>query len=222
MPAQQTRLLPCWPDAARRPPSPLMDASQTWPPPTPSPPPFSSRPRAWPSPHRRRRRHSKKHKPPPAPAPAPTPRSADFSALPPELVHRALAAACASDVAAASRACRAWRDALRPLREAAALHAYGRRLKHGTVAGSAASRGAGGERLETERQRALGLFRRAARLGSAAAMVDAGLMCWEDGRREEAVGYYRSAADLGHPVGMCNLGVSYLEGVVNLVHTSQG
>ncbi|CAD6263353.1 unnamed protein product [Miscanthus lutarioriparius] len=188
-----------------------MDASQTWPPPTPSPPPFSSRPHASPSPHRRRRRHSKKHKPPPAPAPAPTPQGADFSALPPELVHRALAAACASDVAAASRACRAWRDALRPLREAAALHAYGRRVKHGLVAGSAASRGAGGERLETERQRALGLFRRAARLGSAAAMVDAGLMCWEDGRREEAVGYYRSAADLGHPVGMCNLGVSYLE-----------
>jgi TPR repeat protein len=53
-------------------------------------------------------------------------------------------------------------------------------------------------------------------------MVDAGLMCWEDGRREEAVGYYRSAADLGHPVGMCNLGVSYLEGMVELVHTSQG
>ncbi|XP_066348919.1 F-box protein At1g70590-like [Miscanthus floridulus] len=191
------------------PPPPLMDmdASQTWPPPTPSPPPFSSRPHASPSPHRRRRRHSKKHKPPPAP----TPQGADFSALPPELVHRALAAACASDVAAASRACRAWRDALRPLREAAALHAYGRRVKHGLVAGSSASRGAGGERLETERQRALGLFRRAARLGSAAAMVDAGLMCWEDGRREEAVGYYRSAADLGHPVGMCNLGVSYLE-----------
>ncbi|XP_066343071.1 F-box protein At1g70590-like isoform X2 [Miscanthus floridulus] len=161
-----------------------MDVSQTW------PPPFSSRPHASPSPHGRRRRHSKKHKPPPAP----------------------------------SRACRAWRDALRLLREAAALHAYGRRVKHGLVAGSAASRGAGGERLETERQRALGLFRRterqralglfrrAARLDSAAAMVDAGLMCWEDGRREEAVGYYRSAADLGHPVGMCNLGVSYLEG----------
>jgi len=204
-----------------------MDASQTWPPPAPSPPPFSSRPRASPSPspHRRRRRHSKKFKPPPAPAPAPAPTpqgAADFSALPPELVHRALAAACASDVAAASRACRAWRDALRPLREATALHAYGRRVKHGLVAGSAASRGAGGERLETERQRALGLFQRAARLGSAAAMVDAGLMCWEDGRREEAVGYYRSAADLGHPVGMCNLGVSYLEGMVELVHTSQG
>ncbi|RCV34102.1 hypothetical protein SETIT_7G136000v2 [Setaria italica] len=190
------------------------DASQTWPPPAPSPPPFSSRPRASPSPHRRRRRrhYSKKHAPPPAPPtppPTPAPQGADFSALPPELVHRALAAACASDVAAASRACRAWRDALRPLREAAALHAYGRRVKHGPVAGAAA-RGDGG-RNEAERQRALGLFRRAARLGSAAAMVDAGLMCWEEGRRREAVEYYRSAAELGHPVGMCNLGVSYLE-----------
>uniref|UniRef100_A0A0E0KRV5 Sel1 repeat family protein n=1 Tax=Oryza punctata TaxID=4537 RepID=A0A0E0KRV5_ORYPU len=42
-------------------------------------------------------------------------------------------------------------------------------------------------------------------------MVDAGLMCWEDGRRDEAVGCYQKAAELGHPVGMCNLGVSYLE-----------
>ena len=73
--------------------------------------------------------------------------------------------------------------------------------------------------METERQRALGLFRRAARLGSAAAMVDAGLMCWEEGRREEAVEYYRSAAELGHPVGMCNLGVSYLEGTVDLAYS---
>jgi TPR repeat protein len=131
-------------------------------------------------------------------------------------VHRALAAACAADVAAASRACRAWRDALRPLREAAALHAYGRRVKHGPVAGAASAARGGGGRLEAERQRALGLFRRAARLGSAAAMVDAGLMCWEEGRRREAVEYYRSAAELGHPVGMCNLGVSYLEGIVDL------
>ncbi|KAK3142300.1 hypothetical protein QOZ80_4BG0344810 [Eleusine coracana subsp. coracana] len=191
------------------------DASRTWPPPAPSPPPFSSRLResSYPSPHSRHRRHFKKIRPPPLPPP-PSPQGADFSALPPELVHRALAASCASDVAAASRACRAWRDALRPLREAAALHAYGRRVKHGPVKGaeaSAAREGGGGGRLEAERQRALGLFRRAARLGSAAAMVDAGLMCWEEGRREEAVEYYRSAAELGHPVGMCNLGVSYLE-----------
>ncbi|KAL6882708.1 hypothetical protein ACP4OV_011398 [Aristida adscensionis] len=194
-------------------------ASRTWPPPTPSPPPFSSRPRDASPPHRslRRRRcrgHSRKQRLvlPPTPPPTPAPEgagAADFSALPPELVHRALAASSAPDVAAASRACRAWRDALRPLREAAALHAYGRRVKHGPVKGGGGG-GGGGTRVE-ERQRALGLFRRAARLGSAAAMVDAGLMCWEEGRREEAVQYYRSAAELGHPVGMCNLGVSYLE-----------
>jgi hypothetical protein len=52
-------------------------------------------------------------------------------------------------------------------------------------------------------------------------MVDAGLMCWEDGRPEEAIGYYRSAADMGHPVGMCNIGDSFLKGMVDLVHTSQ-
>jgi TPR repeat protein len=60
------------------------------------------------------------------------------------------------------------------------------------------------------------MFQRAARLGSAAAMVDAGLLCWEEGQRGEAVGYYRRAAELGHPVGMCNLGVSYLEGITDL------
>ncbi|KAG8064779.1 hypothetical protein GUJ93_ZPchr0004g39619 [Zizania palustris] len=204
-------------------------ASRTWPPPTPSPPPFNSRLAVGSSElahHRRRRRHSKKPKPPPPPPPqqqqsTPTaPRNsagsygacafegagagADFSALPPELVHRALSAAAASDVAAASRACRAWGDALRPLREAAALHARGRRAKHGSA-------GAGADGREAERQRALVLFQRAARLGSAAAMVDTGLMCWEEGRRDDAVGYYQKAAELGHPVGMCNLGVSYLE-----------
>ncbi|XP_062196322.1 F-box protein At1g70590-like [Phragmites australis] len=191
--------------SARTRPSPLllMDAtSRIWPPPTPSPPPFSSWPRASLSQHRRCRRHSKKTKPPP--------QSADSSALPPELVHKALAAAYASDVAAANHACR---DALRPLREVAALHAYGPVMG---AAASAAARGSGvSVRHEAERQRTLGL---AARLGSAAAMVDAGLMCWEEGRREEAVEYYRSAAGLGHPVGMCNLGVSYLEGLLDGQH----
>ncbi|XP_010240024.1 F-box protein At1g70590 isoform X2 [Brachypodium distachyon] len=186
-------------------------ASRTWPQPNPSPAPFSSRPRAPSDPHRRRRRrHSKKPKPeqlPPAPKSATTSGSgADFSALPPELVHRALSASAATDVAAASRACRAWRNALQPLREAAALHAHGRRLKHGPT-----TSGCDGEKRDVSRQSALGLFQRAAQLGSAAAMVDAGLMCWEEGQRGKAVGYYQRAAELGHPVGMCNLGVSYLE-----------
>ena len=196
-------------------PIPLMDAaSRTWPPPNPSPAPFSSRFRMSSDPHRRRRRrHSKKPKPePPLPAPktAPIGSGADFAALPQELLHKALSASGATDVSAASRACRAWRDALQPLREAAALHAYGRRLKHGPGPGTC-----GGEGRDVARQSALGLFQRAARLGSAAAMVDAGLMCWEEGQREEAVGYYQSAAELGHPVGMCNLGVSYLEGITD-------
>jgi TPR repeat protein len=30
------------------------------------------------------------------------------------------------------------------------------------------------------------------------------------------VEYYRSVAEPGHPVGMCNLGVSYLEGTMDL------
>uniref|UniRef100_A0ACD5UC22 Uncharacterized protein n=1 Tax=Avena sativa TaxID=4498 RepID=A0ACD5UC22_AVESA len=186
-------------------------ASRTWPPPNPSPAPFSSRLRISSDSHRRRRRrHSKKSKPeppPPAPKSSPIGSGADFADLPQELLHRALSASGASDVSSASRACRAWRDALQPLREAAALHAHGRRLKHGTA--TPAPRGV--EERDLARQSALGMFQRAARLGSAAAMVDAGLLCWEEGQRGEAMGYYQRAAELGHPVGMCNLGVSYLE-----------
>ncbi|KAM0893915.1 hypothetical protein ACQ4PT_024816 [Festuca glaucescens] len=187
-------------------------ASRTWPPPNPSPAPFSSRLRVSSDSHRRRRRrHSKKSKPePPPPAPpksAPVGSGSDFADLPQELLHRALSASSTADVSAASRACRAWRDALQPLREAAALHAHGRRLKHGPAVPAPC----GVEGRDVARRSALGMFQRAARLGSAAAMVDAGLLCWEEGQREEAMGYYQRAAELGHPVGMCNLGVSYLE-----------
>ncbi|RLN42840.1 sel1-like repeat [Panicum miliaceum] len=107
------------------------------------------------------------------------------------------AASCASDVAAASRA---WWDALRPLREALALHAYGRRVKHGPMAGAAA-RGGGAEGVSRWRGSACLDYSGGWRCGSAAAMVNNRLMCWE-----EAVEDYRSPAELGHPVGICNLG----------------
>ncbi|KAK1685986.1 hypothetical protein QYE76_046834 [Lolium multiflorum] len=170
------------------------------------PPRTSSSPRASrrPPPAPNLRSPSSSREAPAPPKTAPLGSGSDFADLPQELLHRALSASGAADVSAASRACRAWRDALQPLREAAALHAHGRRLKHGPAP-------CGVEGRDLARRSALGMFQRAARLGSAAAMVDAGLLCWEEGQREEAMGYYRRAAELGHPVGMCNLGVSYLE-----------
>ncbi|XP_047079634.1 F-box protein At1g70590-like [Lolium rigidum] len=173
-----------------RPPLPLA--------PLPSPPPP-------PAPNLRSPSSSREAPAPPKTAPLGS--GSDFADLPQELLHRALSVSGAADVSAASRVCRAWRDALQPLREAAALHAHGRRLKHGPAVPAPC----GVEGRDLARRSALGMFQRAARLGPATAMVDAGLLYWEEGQREEAMGYYRRAAELGHPVGMCNLGVSYLE-----------
>lgn len=60
--------------------------------------------------------------------------------------------------------------------------------------------------------RALEYFLKGVDRGSAPAMVDAGLMYWEMGKKEEAEALYRRAAELGYPAGQCNLGVCYLEG----------
>lgn len=43
-------------------------------------------------------------------------------------------------------------------------------------------------------------------------MVDAGLMCWELGRKEEAKSLYARAAEMGYPAAQCNLGLCYLQG----------
>ncbi|RLN31121.1 sel1-like repeat [Panicum miliaceum] len=77
-------------------------------------------------------------------------------------------------------------------------------------------RGRGGGCIEMERQRVLGLFRRVAmRLHGGDGGQQADVL-------EEAVEDYRSPAELGHPVGICNLGVSYLEGTVDLAYSVVG
>ncbi|KAF5746568.1 F-box protein [Tripterygium wilfordii] len=124
----------------------------------------------------------------------------DFSALPFDLLTKIAASFTLPDLQAASLVCRSWRDALCPLREAMVLLRWGKRFKHGK----------GGVRPNTEK--ALESFLKGAARGSTLAMVDAGLMYWESGKREEAAALYRRAAELGDPAGQCNLGISYLQG----------
>lgn len=124
----------------------------------------------------------------------------DFSDLPYELLARIAATMDVPSLRAASAVCRSWREALSPLREAMVLLWSGKRFKHGR----------GG--WQRDPQKALDSFLKGAARGSAAAMVDAGLMFWEMGKKEEGRELYRKAAELGHPTAQCNLGISFLEG----------
>lgn len=76
---------------------------------------------------------------------------------------------------------------------------WGKRFKHGR----------GGVKVSVEK--ALDSFLKGAARGSTLAMVDAGLVYWEMGKKEEGVAMYRRAAELGDPAGQCNLGISYLQ-----------
>lgn len=75
---------------------------------------------------------------------------------------------------------------------------WGKRFKHGH----------GGVRPNI--QKALDSFLKGAARGSTLAMVDAGLIYWEMGKKEESIALYRKAAELGNPTAQCNLGISYL------------
>ncbi|RDY06811.1 F-box protein, partial [Mucuna pruriens] len=132
-------------------------------------------------------------RPPPA-APA-----GDFSALPYDVLAKIAASFDDPNLRAASLVCRAWREALRPLREAMVLLLWGKRLKHGR-------RG-----VRANADKALDSFMKAAARGSALAMVDAGLIFWERGERPKAMELYLRAAELGNPSAQCNLGISYLQ-----------
>lgn len=95
--------------------------------------------------------------------------------------------------------CRAWSDALRPLREAMVYLKRGKRYKHGRAG------------VEVDLAKALELFIEGAARGSTLAMVDAGLVCWEVGRRGEALVWYRKAAQLGDLAAMCHFALSSLQ-----------
>uniref|UniRef100_A0A7N0VEJ3 Uncharacterized protein n=1 Tax=Kalanchoe fedtschenkoi TaxID=63787 RepID=A0A7N0VEJ3_KALFE len=102
------------------------------------------------------------------------------------------------ELQAASLVCKSWSQALRPLRESMLFLRWGKRYKHGL-----------GVRVNLEK--ALDSFLKGADRGSTLAMVDAGLIYWEMGKREERMALYRRAAVLGDPAGQCNLAISYLK-----------
>lgn len=133
--------------------------------------------------------------------PAPGKLRSNFSDLHADILLRIASPFDIPDLWAMSSVCRQWRAALLPLREAMVLVRWGKRFKHGD-----------GGRIKPSPEKALESFLKGAARGSPAAMVDAGLMCWELGRKDEAKALYRRAADMGHPVGQCNLGICYLHG----------
>lgn len=124
---------------------------------------------------------------------------ADFAALPYDVLARIAASFTLPNLKAASLVCKAWRDALKPLREAMLFLKLGKRLKHGR----------GG--VKPSMSKALGYFLQGAARGSTLAMVDAGLIYWEMGKRDEGIDWYIKAAELGDPAGQCNLAISYLQ-----------
>ncbi|GMH01567.1 hypothetical protein Nepgr_003406 [Nepenthes gracilis] len=123
----------------------------------------------------------------------------DFATLPYDLLTKIAASFSHPSLNAASLVCKSWNDALRPLREAMLFLRWGKRFKHGR----------GGVR--TNLQKALDSFLKGAARGSTLAMVDAGLVYWEMGRKDEGIIFYRRAAELGDPAGQCNLGIAYLQ-----------
>ncbi|OVA20631.1 F-box domain [Macleaya cordata] len=123
----------------------------------------------------------------------------DFSSLPFDVLSKIAASFTLPDLRSSSMVCRSWRDALRPLREAMLFVRWGKRFKHGR----------GGVRPNL--QKALDSFLQGAARGSTLAMVDAGLIYWEMGKRDEGIAFYKRAAELGDSAGCCNLGISYLQ-----------
>ncbi|KAJ7943693.1 F-box protein [Quillaja saponaria] len=123
----------------------------------------------------------------------------DFSTLPYDVVTRIAASFSLPNLQAASLVCRSWCEALRPLREAMLFLRWGKRFKHGR----------GGVRPNIDK--ALDSFKKGAARGSTMAMVDAGLIYWEMGKKEKAVALYQKASELGDPAGQCNLGIYYLQ-----------
>nr|GEW58797.1 hypothetical protein [Tanacetum cinerariifolium] len=136
----------------------------------------------------------------PPPSPLPSLRHIrTFAALPNDILIKIAANFSLPNLQTASLVCKAWRDGLRPLREAMLFLRWGKRYKHGR----------GGVKVNVEK--ALDSFLKGAARGSTLAMVDAGLVYWEIGKKDEGVRMYKRAAELGDPAGQCNLGISYLQ-----------
>ncbi|XP_047322041.1 F-box protein At1g70590 [Impatiens glandulifera] len=127
------------------------------------------------------------------------PNRSEFSMLPNDVLLKIAATFTHPNLQSASLVCLAWRDALRPLREAMLFLRWGKRFKHGRSG------------VQANLQKALDSFLKGAIRGSTLAMVDAGLVYWEMGEKEQGISLYRKAAELGDASGQCNLGIAYLQ-----------
>ncbi|PHT60371.1 F-box protein [Capsicum baccatum] len=123
----------------------------------------------------------------------------DFSQLPYDVLLRISATFNLPNIRSASLVCKSWCQAIKPLRESMVCLKWGKRYKHGRSG------------VKRNLSKALDYFLQGAALGSTLAMVDAGLVYWEMGRREKGMNLYRKAAELCDPVGQCNLGISLLQ-----------
>lgn len=123
----------------------------------------------------------------------------EFATLPDDILMKIAASFRYPELQAASLVCTSWSQALRPLRESMLFLKWGKRYKHG-------------HGVRPNLDKALDSFLKGADRGSTLAMVDAGLMYWEMGKKDEGMTLYKRAAVLGDPAGQCNLAISYLRG----------
>ncbi|KAG0615884.1 hypothetical protein M758_5G073000 [Ceratodon purpureus] len=120
------------------------------------------------------------------------------TSLPFDVLQRIAGSFSWQDLWSATLTCKTWCKGLEPLREGMLFLQWGKKFKHG-------------HGVAKNLDKALQSFTKGAVRGCAAAMVDAGLLLWEMGRRDEGVKWYQQAAELRHPAGMCNLGLAYLQ-----------
>ncbi|XP_024397842.1 F-box protein At1g70590 isoform X2 [Physcomitrium patens] len=130
--------------------------------------------------------------------------AATATSLPFDVLQRIAGSFSWHDLWNATCTCKTWNKALAPLREGMLFLHYGKKFKHG-------------HEVSKNLDKALQMFTKGAIRGCAAAMVDAGLLLWEMGRRDEGINWYKQAAELRHPAGMCNLGLAYLQDSNRLV-----
>ncbi|KAG6398770.1 hypothetical protein SASPL_140240 [Salvia splendens] len=128
-----------------------------------------------------------------------SPQGSDFSALPYDVLARIAAPFALPSLKTASLVCRAWRDALKPLREAMVFLKWGRRFKSGR----------GG--VKANSKKALDCFLKGAARGSTLAMVNAASIYWGMGKKDEGIAWYRLSAELGDHTGQCNLAICYFQ-----------
>ncbi|CAN6938078.1 unnamed protein product [Brassica oleracea] len=152
--------------------------------------------------------------------PPPTNDAGDFSMLPFDILTKIAAPLSLPNLQAASSVCRSWRDALQPLRESMLLLRWGKRFKHGRGGVKAnldkaldsflkgAARGSTLAMVDAglvywekgEKEKAVGLYRRAAELGDAVGQCNLGIsyLQGQPSDPKEAMKWLKQSAENGY------------------------